>query len=82
LKEYLQTYVQDLLQQQASQIYKLIKKENAHIYICGDSRMAYDVHETLKKIISSHEHTDEALAEQFMDLLKVSSMLNFFHLLK
>lgn len=48
IDHYHQTYVQDVLLRECTQIYQLIKHENAHVYVCGDVRMAEDVQETFK----------------------------------
>ncbi|XP_037041463.1 nitric oxide synthase-like [Bradysia coprophila] len=64
------TYVQDLLLRDFSQIYQLTKHENAHVYVCGDVRMAEGVHETFKKIVAIKEQVDEMSAEKFLQQLK------------
>lgn len=42
-----QTHVQKLIMKESSEIYSLIKQQNAHIYVCGDVQMAEDVYRTL-----------------------------------
>ena len=48
-------YVQDLMQEKGKQLYDLIHKLGAYIYICGDAKhMAKDVQKILEKILSEH----------------------------
>lgn len=45
-------YVQDLLRADAAELCRLLAKEKAHVYICGDARhMAKDVHATFVRIL-------------------------------
>jgi sulfite reductase alpha subunit-like flavoprotein len=45
-------YVQDLLSEHAAELKRLVLKEKAHVYVCGDaSRMAKDVFKTFAGLI-------------------------------
>ena len=46
-------YVQDLICEDAAELYTLINEHHAHIYVCGDARhMARDVHRALVHVIA------------------------------
>ncbi|CAK9823130.1 Nitric oxide synthase, salivary gland [Anthophora retusa] len=63
------TYVQDLIQAEAPQIYDMLVYEGGHFYVCGDCTMAEDVYQTLKHIIQSHgEMTDKQVEEYMLSL--------------
>uniref|UniRef100_UPI00398EFA45 nitric oxide synthase, inducible-like n=1 Tax=Pristiophorus japonicus TaxID=55135 RepID=UPI00398EFA45 len=65
------TYVQDVLREKLpSEIYKVLHKENGHIYICGEIKMAQDVTETLKDIIAKQGGMNIEDAEEFITELK------------
>uniref|UniRef100_A0A8B9PWC5 Nitric oxide synthase n=1 Tax=Apteryx owenii TaxID=8824 RepID=A0A8B9PWC5_APTOW len=45
-------YVQDVLQEQLAQtVYKALKEQGGHIYVCGDVTMAGDVLKTIQRIV-------------------------------
>ena len=47
-------YVQDLLQQDAQDVYELLQHPSVHVYVCGDgASMAKDVHAVLISILES-----------------------------
>ncbi len=50
-------YVQDRLQQHGGDIWQWLQ-DDAHIYVCGDTNMASDVHERLSAIIGEHHGGD------------------------
>ncbi|XP_048370628.1 nitric oxide synthase, brain isoform X1 [Sphaerodactylus townsendi] len=55
-------YVQDILQEQlAGSVYKALKEQGGHIYVCGDVTMAGDV---LKTIQSIARHQGKLAAEE------------------
>ncbi|XP_011646208.1 nitric oxide synthase, salivary gland [Pogonomyrmex barbatus] len=60
------TYVQDLIQAEASQIYKMVMYERGHFYVCGDCTMAEDVYQTLKQIIQTHSQMTDKEVEAYM----------------
>ena len=45
---YLQTYVQDLLKENADMVVKDLLEESGHIYVCGDISMAASVRKTVQ----------------------------------
>ncbi|KAF4074241.1 hypothetical protein AMELA_G00237230 [Ameiurus melas] len=48
-------YVQDVLREQLSEtVYRYLKEEGGHIYVCGDVTMAGDVLKTIQQIIKLH----------------------------
>lgn len=67
----LQTYVQDLVLNDASEIYKIIVVEGGHFYVCGDCTMAEHVYQTLKNIVKRYGSMNETQAEAFMLSLRV-----------
>ncbi|XP_043579281.1 nitric oxide synthase, salivary gland [Bombus pyrosoma] len=60
------TYVQDLIQAEASQIYDMLVYEGGHFYVCGDCTMAEDVYQTLKHIIQTHGEMTDKQVEAYM----------------
>lgn len=44
----MQTYVQDLIEQEFDSLYSLIVEERGHIYVCGDVTMAEHVYQTIR----------------------------------
>lgn len=47
-----QKYVQDVLREQLSEtVYKCLREEGGHIYVCGDVTMAGDVLKTVQQIV-------------------------------
>ncbi|KAK9297866.1 hypothetical protein QLX08_008617 [Tetragonisca angustula] len=60
------TYVQDLIQAEASQIYDMLIYEGGHFYVCGDCTMAEDVYQTLKHIIQTHGEMTDKQVEAYM----------------
>ncbi|XP_012063514.1 PREDICTED: nitric oxide synthase-like [Atta cephalotes] len=61
-----ETYVQDLIQSEAPQIYKMVVYERGHFYVCGDCTMAEDVYQTLKQIIQTHSQMTDKEVEAYM----------------
>ncbi|XP_012524269.1 nitric oxide synthase, salivary gland [Monomorium pharaonis] len=60
------TYVQDLIQAEASQIYPMVVYERGHFYVCGDCTMAEDVYQTLKQIIQTHSQMTDKEVQAYM----------------
>nr|AJA40861.1 nitric oxide synthase egg isoform [Philanthus triangulum] len=60
------TYVQDLIQAEAPQIYDMLVYERGHFYVCGDCTMAEDVYQTLKQIIQTHGEMTDKQVEAYM----------------
>ncbi|NWQ82251.1 NOS2 protein, partial [Columbina picui] len=64
-------YVQDILQSELeTQVYNLVHKEEGHLYVCGDVRMAKDVAQTLKGMLAQRLGLSEQQAEQYFLQLK------------
>uniref|UniRef100_A0A8D0C3I7 Nitric oxide synthase n=1 Tax=Salvator merianae TaxID=96440 RepID=A0A8D0C3I7_SALMN len=64
-------YVQDLLRKQLdAEVCSLLDQEKAHLYICGDVRMARDVAQTLKEVFQRHLGLTEEQAEDYCFQLK------------
>jgi len=53
-KHIAKTYVQDKLTEHSELIYKLLMNKKAHLYICGDIKMATGVSEALKSLLTTH----------------------------
>jgi len=67
------TYVQDLVRERWSEVWKLLEA-GAKIYVCGDgSRMEPDVRRALIEMYRKQTHADEARAEQWMSELTVQN---------
>lgn len=68
----LQMYVQELAEKEGSEIHDLLINRGAHFYVCGDCKMAEDVHQKLKGIIKKHGRMTDEQVQNFMFTLKVS----------
>lgn len=65
-------YVQDLMMQNARQLWSWVE-EGAFIYVCGDAeRMAKDVDRTLHRLIASEGAMSAEAATEYLDALKTS----------
>lgn len=49
----------------------LLHKEEGHLYVCGDVRMAKDVAQTLKGMLAKKLNLNEQQAEEYFFQLKV-----------
>ncbi|CAR24887.1 NADPH--hemoprotein reductase [Lachancea thermotolerans CBS 6340] len=66
-------YVQDKIKERDQEVFDLISKKGAFIYVCGDAKgMAQGVHATLVDIISKHSNVDKAEATEMLKLFKTS----------
>ncbi|XP_052800861.1 NADPH oxidoreductase A-like isoform X2 [Mya arenaria] len=66
-------YVQHLLHDDGAQIWALLEKEKAHLYVCGDAKhMAHDVHTTLLDIVQGQGHMTREEAEMYLTDLEAS----------
>ncbi|KOB72118.1 Nitric oxide synthase 2, partial [Operophtera brumata] len=63
-------YVQDLAEQEGAQIQDLLINRGAHFYVCGDCKMAEDVHQKLKGIVKKHGNMTDEQVQNFMFMLK------------
>ncbi|KAH7147153.1 hypothetical protein B0J13DRAFT_595333 [Dactylonectria estremocensis] len=63
-------YVQHLLKEQATKVLSLLENENAHLYICGDVKMAKDVAAVLVNMIAQHRSCPEDEVWQLFSPLK------------
>jgi len=65
-------YVQNRLQENASEVYQWLE-QGAHLYICGDAnRMAKDVHQTLVNIIAEQGDKTAEQAETYLKTLRTN----------
>jgi sulfite reductase (NADPH) flavoprotein alpha-component len=65
-------YVQDRLQENASEVYQWLE-QGAHLYICGDAnRMAKDVDQTLVNIIAEQGDKTTEQAEAYLKTLRTN----------
>ena len=63
-------YVQDLMMQNARQLWSWLQ-EGAYLYVCGDAaRMAKDVDRTLQKIVKEQSDRQPEDAESYIQVLK------------
>lgn len=75
-------YVQELAEQEGAELYNLLVKRGAHFYVCGDCKMAEDVHQKLKGIIKKHGNMTDEQVQNFMFMLKVSDCVIYVFLYK
>lgn len=66
-----QMYVQELAEMEGLEIYDLLINRGAHFYVCGDCKMAEDVHQKLKGIVKKHGNMTDDEVQNFMFMLKV-----------
>jgi len=66
-------YVQNKMLENKAHICTLLKDKGAHFYICGDSRMARDVHSVLIKILQECGEFTEEEAKSFIKNLSANS---------
>lgn len=64
-------YVQELAEMEGLEIYDLLINSGAHFYVCGDCKMAEDVHQKLKGIVKKHGNMSDDEVQNFMFMLKV-----------
>ncbi|XP_059050101.1 nitric oxide synthase-like protein [Achroia grisella] len=63
-------YVQELAEKEGFEIHDLLINKGAHFYVCGDCKMAEDVHQKLKGIIKKHAKMTDEQVQNFMFMLK------------
>uniref|UniRef100_A0A8C3L9F3 Nitric oxide synthase n=1 Tax=Chrysolophus pictus TaxID=9089 RepID=A0A8C3L9F3_CHRPC len=67
-------YVQDVLQEQLAQtVYKALKEQGGHIYVCGDVTMAGDVLKTVQRIVRQQGQLSVEEAGTFISKLRDDS---------
>ncbi|KAG8222258.1 hypothetical protein J437_LFUL001456 [Ladona fulva] len=64
------TYVQDMIQREASAVYRQLVDEGGHFYVCGDCTMAEHVYQTLKQIIQERGAMTDSEVESYMLTLR------------
>jgi len=62
-------YVQHRLHEHGRDVYDWLE-QGAHVYVCGDRRMAEDVHRTLIEIITDHGARTAEQAGEYLESLK------------
>uniref|UniRef100_A0A8C1PGV5 nitric-oxide synthase (NADPH) n=1 Tax=Cyprinus carpio TaxID=7962 RepID=A0A8C1PGV5_CYPCA len=71
-------YVQDVLREQLSEtVYKYLREEGGHIYVCGDVTMAGDVLKTVQQIFKLHGNMSLEDAGFYISKLRVRSHFFF-----
>ncbi|XP_029769702.1 nitric oxide synthase, brain [Terrapene carolina triunguis] len=64
-------YVQDVLQEQLAQsVYKALKEQGGHIYVCGDVTMAGDVFKAIQRIVKQQGRLSVEQAGAFISKLR------------
>ncbi|XP_052024511.1 nitric oxide synthase, brain [Apodemus sylvaticus] len=64
-------YVQDVLQEQlAESVYRALKEQGGHIYVCGDVTMAADVLKAIQRIMTQQGKLSEEDAGVFISRLR------------
>lgn len=72
-----QKYVQDILQEQlAEPVYRALKEQGGHIYVCGDVTMAADVLKAIQRIMTQQGKLSVEDAGVFISRLRVSDGLD------
>lgn len=67
-----QKYVQDVLRENlAETVYRCLKEEGGHIYVCGDVTMAGDVLKTVQQIIKQQGNMSLEDSGFFISRLRV-----------
>lgn len=67
--------MQDVLQEQLAQtVFKALKEQGGHIYVCGDVTMAGDVLKTIQGIVRQQGQLSVEEAGAFISKLRVSSV--------
>lgn len=60
-------------------VYDKIMNKQAHIYICGDVKMAEDVTETIQNILMTQGNFSKDKAADVIKKLKVSKNISILH---
>ena len=68
-------YVQHLMKQNSREVFDLVYKKHAHIFVCGGIEMARDVKEAITEIIQECQKVDYSDAVEIAENLKVSFLL-------
>ncbi|NXX96945.1 NOS1 protein, partial [Centropus bengalensis] len=67
-------YVQDVLQEQLAQtVFRALKEQGGHIYVCGDVTMAGDVLKTVQRIVRQQGQLSVEEAGAFISKLRDDS---------
>ena len=66
-----QTYVQDLLKQDAKNVYQQLVNERGHFFVCGDCTMAEHVFRTLRQIIQEEGKLTDHDVDDYMLNMRV-----------
>lgn len=78
---FLQKYVQDILQEHlAGSVYKALKEQGGHVYVCGDVTMAGDVLKTIQSIVRHQGKLAAEEASAFISKLRVSCRVSYSYL--
>jgi len=73
-----QTYVQDKLLEAAPLVYRMLRHQHAHFYVCGDCAMAEDVANTLRQILQKAGGMDQEESESYLIRMRVDIFFCFF----
>jgi len=64
-------YVTHQLKEQGADVWRILGKENGHLYVCGDAKnMARDVHNIVIEVCQEHGQMSPAEAQQFVKKLE------------
>ncbi|XP_072944115.1 nitric oxide synthase-like protein isoform X1 [Epargyreus clarus] len=69
-KNFPKIYVQELAEKEGPELHDLLVNKGGHFYVCGDCKMAEDVHQKLKGIIKKHGNMSDEQVQSFMFTLK------------
>lgn len=65
-----QKHVQVLMEDEGSEITRMLLDEEGHFYVCGDCKMAEEVQQKLKTVIKIHaKMSDQEVEEFILDLM-------------
>jgi nitric-oxide synthase len=64
-------YVQDLMQEKAQELWRILSHPQCHYYVCGDAQMADKVFEVFMAIAKTEGGLSETEAVNFFDTMKL-----------
>lgn len=69
--------MQDQFLKESELVYRTIVKENGHLYVCGDGRMAQEVANTLHLVLQKAGRMNQQESKDLIALLRVG--FNILH---
>jgi len=66
--------VQDLLQENAEEVYNFLTNPKSHLYVCGDVTMASDVNKNFESILQNHSAFSLAESQALIAEMRVRKL--------